>query len=75
MEVKDDPLDVPHSDLVSNENWASCLTCHDFHGNHMHSVPTRMADRLRESEILDYFDSETDPYGQEKRYRATNEKP
>ena len=75
MEVKDDPLDVPHSDLVSNENWASCLTCHDFHGNHMHSVPTRMADRLRESEILDYFDGEIDPYGQEKRYRATNEKP
>lgn len=73
IDVKDDPLDVPHSELAASEDWATCLTCHDFHGNHMHRVPTRMADRLREAEILDYFDGGRDPYGEEKRYRAKNE--
>lgn len=68
--VADDPLDVPHADLFAAGDWETCLTCHDFHGNHMHQVPSRMAERLRESEVLDYFDGGKDPYGGEKRYTA-----
>lgn len=68
--VADDPLDVPHADLFAAGDWSTCLTCHDFHGNHMHQVPTRMAESLRESEVLDYFDGGKDPYGDEKRYTA-----
>ena len=68
--VPDDPLDVPHAELFAAGDWATCLTCHDFHGNHMHQVPSRMANRLRESEVLDYFDGGKDPYGDDKRYTA-----
>lgn len=68
--VADDPLDVPHADLFAAGDWGTCLTCHDFHGNHMHQAPSRMAERLRESEVLDYFDGGNDPYGGEKRYTA-----
>ena len=71
LEVEDDPIDVPHADLVSAENWASCLTCHDFHGNHERPAPTRMADRLSEAAVRAYFAGEADPYGDEKRYTAT----
>jgi ferredoxin-NADP reductase len=70
MEVVDDPIDVPHAELAETGQWSTCLTCHDFHGNHMHEVPTRMANRLRESEVRDYFEGGLDPYGNEKRYSA-----
>ena len=73
IDVVDDPIDVSHAELASTGQWSTCLTCHDFHGNHMHEVPTRMDNRLRESEVRDYFEGGMDPYGNEKRYRAKNE--
>lgn len=73
IEVVDDPIDVSHADLAESGQWSTCLTCHDFHGNHTYEVPTRMANRLRESEVRDYFEGGLDPYGNEKRYNAKNE--
>jgi ferredoxin-NADP reductase len=73
IEVVDDPIDVPHADLAEAGQWSTCLTCHDFHGNHVYEVPTHMANRLRESEVRDYFEGGLDPYGNEKRYSAKNE--
>ncbi len=73
MEVVDDPIDVPHSELAETGQWSTCLTCHDFHGNHTYEVPMRMANRLRESEVRDYFEGGLDPYGNDKRYNAKNE--
>ena len=73
IEVVDDPIDVPHADLAETGQWSTCLTCHDFHGNHVYEVPTHMANRLRESEVRDYFEGGSDPYGDLKRYNAKNE--
>jgi len=69
LALDDDPIDVPHADLVSSENWASCLTCHDFHGNHERDTPNKMSNRLSEDAVRAYFQGESDPYGPNKRYQ------
>ncbi|MCZ6871684.1 MAG: hypothetical protein O7G84_19475 [Gammaproteobacteria bacterium] len=62
-EVSDDPLDVPHSILIADERWGTCLGCHDFHGNHERKVPELMSLVLTEEQIQQYFDGGESPYG------------
>ncbi len=64
--LKNDPLDIPHDTLVATEQWASCLGCHDFHGNHLREVPTTFEQRLPEAKILEYFAGAESPYAAEK---------
>jgi hypothetical protein len=61
--VDDDPVDVPHSDLFAQARWDTCLGCHDFHGNHDRTVPTRMSEVIMEAEIRRYLDGGASPYG------------
>lgn len=68
LDVANDPIDVPHSELVASGEWSTCLTCHDFHGNHVYDVPIKMENRLRLSEIQAYFEGGKDPYGEQKKY-------
>lgn len=65
--MKNDPLDVPHVDLVKQANWQSCLGCHDFHGNHVRTTPERLANALPTAAILAYFGQGPSPYGDIKK--------
>ncbi|WP_425071472.1 hypothetical protein [Sagittula sp. S175] len=63
LTLKRDPLDVPHVTLVKQDNWQSCLTCHDFHGNHAHSPQTRMQAAFPLEAVNAYFADGPSPYG------------
>lgn len=68
--LKNDPLDISHVSLIENEQWATCLGCHDFHGNHTYDVPTRVDDAFSVESIRDYLGSGSSPYGTEIIYEA-----
>ncbi|MGN6106753.1 MAG: cytochrome c3 family protein [Kofleriaceae bacterium] len=60
--MKQDPLDVPHRELVATERWDSCLGCHDFHGNHGMKSPHRVEDAIPAEQIRAYFAGGASPY-------------
>lgn len=68
--LKKDPLSPSHEHLIEDKRWGSCLGCHDFHGNHLHKPPVKLAERVPEAAILDYFAGGKSPYGEEKRFQA-----
>ncbi len=61
--LDDDPVDVPHTTLISEQRWETCLGCHDFHGNHERTVPKLMSEALTETQIQQYLDGGLSPYG------------
>lgn len=71
--VEDDPLDVDHETLIRNQNWSTCLQCHDFHGNHKYDVPTKIKDTISIKKIATYFDGGKDPYGNNKKHKGLTE--
>lgn len=70
LEMKNDPLDVSHEQLIKEEKWATCLQCHDFHGNHFMESATKLKDTISIAEIQAYFDGEPSPYSDRKKYIA-----
>jgi predicted CXXCH cytochrome family protein len=62
-EVKDDPLDVPHEKLFREGRWTTCLTCHDFHGNHDMDVPVRLKEAYNLKDVRSYLLDGPSPYG------------
>ena len=70
LDLKLDPLDVPHDQLIAEKDWQSCLGCHDFHGNHKAAPPVRRLDALQLDQLLAYLKDGADPYGVEKIYLA-----
>jgi len=74
LEMKDDPLDVPHATLVREGLWHSCLGCHDFHGNHVMDSPTRLADAIPSLRLGRYFQGEASPYPRQLKKPARQER-
>ncbi|MFY0659955.1 MAG: cytochrome c3 family protein [Shimia sp.] len=70
LKVKNDPVDIPHVELVARKNWTSCMGCHDFHGNHAFQAPVMMADALPEAAIWAYFEGGKDPFGSPKLFEG-----
>lgn len=70
LKLKNDPLDVSHQDLIQDENWLSCTTCHDFHGNHVMKVATRIDQGFSPEEVAAYFEGAASPYSEQKHYQA-----
>jgi hypothetical protein len=62
LELRSDPLDVPHRQLVAEESWLTCLGCHDFHGNHALEPATRLAAALAPASIARYLAGGDSPY-------------
>ncbi|VAW97873.1 hypothetical protein MNBD_GAMMA23-2507 [hydrothermal vent metagenome] len=72
IEVKNDPLDISHADLVVLKDWHTCLACHDFHGNHIMKVATKIKYMKAQKLIKNYFAGGKDPYS-EKKYEQSQE--
>lgn len=74
LELRNDPIDIPHTTLIADENWASCLGCHDFHGNHVMETETQVGNALPIETIEEYFAGSDSPYSAEKAFSATEER-
>lgn len=69
-EIKNDPIDFKHADLILQNKWDTCIQCHDFHGNHEMQVPVAIKDTISKKELKDYFRGGDDPFGGVKTYMA-----
>lgn len=70
LSLKNDPLDVSHEQLIDEKKWNTCLACHDFHGNHLYTLPKTSSKMISDEAILNYFQGQDAPYSKEKRHRA-----
>ena len=68
LDLKREPLDVSHRELVARKDWASCLGCHDYHGNHKRTAQTRLDAAYPPSAVADYFAGGPSPYGTDVKY-------
>lgn len=68
--VKDDPLDVSHAQLFEQNQWQTCLQCHDFHGNHIYDVPVKMQDTFPLMDVKAYLNGEKTLYSKRKQHNA-----
>lgn len=73
--LKNDPIPISHEDLISADNWESCLRCHDFHGNHVMETNTVLEEALTSDQIREYFEGSSSPYSAMKYYKAKLETP
>ncbi len=69
-EIKNDPIDFKHADLILQNKWDTCIQCHDFHGNHEMQVPVAIKDTISKKELNDYYRGGADPFGDVKTYMA-----
>ncbi|MEX2584640.1 MAG: cytochrome c3 family protein [Gemmatimonadota bacterium] len=74
MEIREDPIEPTHAQLALLEEWASCLGCHDFHGNHVRTTPVSFDRVLSLIEVRSYLDGGPPIYGRELRYPARTER-
>lgn len=72
-DLKNDPLEISHKDLIAQEMWTSCLQCHDFHGNHIYHAAESMMDTIPLKIVREYFDGGASPYSDKKKYYALTE--
>jgi hypothetical protein len=70
LDLRDDPLDVPHVELVATEAWETCLQSHDYHGNHIMATPTTQEDMISLQAVEDYFADGPSPYSDRRLYNA-----
>jgi hypothetical protein len=63
LELENDPIDVPHEQLVAEGRWQTCLGCHDFHGNHERVTPKKLEQALSADTVRSYFAGAASPYG------------
>ena len=72
-EIKKDPIEIPHTTLIAEGRWETCLQCHDFHGNHVMETAFLMKDTISQAALRDYDLGGADPFGSEKKYLAKEE--
>jgi len=70
IDLKDDPIDVPHKYLVKLDQWETCMGCHDYHGNHKMKLVEELDNRYSKSEILLHLAGGTELYSSDKFYKA-----
>jgi hypothetical protein len=74
LEMKNDPLNVPHVQLVREGRWLTCLGCHDFHGNHIMDSGKRLADGAAARQVQLYFEGGASPYPSQLRKPARKQR-
>ncbi|MBX9591322.1 MAG: hypothetical protein K2X43_18700 [Hyphomonadaceae bacterium] len=65
-----DPITPSHPQLVAERRWTTCLTCHDFHGNHPVKAPTQLEHAHDAQAIQAYLAAGPDPYSTTKIHGA-----
>jgi len=73
LTLEEDPTDISHQQLIEDNNWSSCLTCHDYHGNHNMKTETETKKAIAVSELKKYFDRAPNPYPGKIIHKAKNE--
>nr|VFK49290.1 MAG: Cytochrome c3 [Candidatus Kentron sp. TC] len=69
--LDNDPITISHRQLARDENWESCLACHDYHGNHKMEVKRDFDTRITRQKLQEYFAGEGDsPYSTQKFHKA-----
>lgn len=68
--LDNDPVTPTHELLIETGNWASCLQCHDFHGNHDQDPETDLSQAIPLEKIDAYFAGGPSPYGDTKHFEA-----
>lgn len=62
LKLKNDPVDVTHKQLIQDKNWDSCLTCHDYHGNHDMKPEVEIKKGIALPKLKKYFNRDVNPY-------------
>jgi hypothetical protein len=75
LTMKADPLDESHRVLVAEQRWATCLGCHDYHGNHARRAQRRLEDMLPIDAVAAYLAQGRDPYADRKIHSARGTRP
>ena len=73
LKLRSDPIRPSHAARISSADWAGCLTCHDYHGNHAFKAPVLDADAASVDAIRRYLISGPSPYGDKKIYEGSRE--
>lgn len=72
MKARHEALNPTHADLVAHKQWSTCLTCHDFHGNHDVKAPKSLDEARDLAAIRAYLADGPDPYAKTKIHKALN---
>ena len=70
LNIKQDPLTTSHKQLVKQKQWQTCLGCHDFHGNHVMTLPTNLNKLISKKVLENYFSDGHSPYPSTKHQNA-----
>ncbi len=68
FELEQDVLNPSHQQLADEERFDTCLQCHDFHGNHLYTVPETLEASFDLDTVRAYLDGGDSPYGTDKRF-------
>lgn len=74
LEVRQDSIRPSHAALVSQERWGTCLSCHDYHGNHVRETPRRLDAGATEAGVARYLAGGPAIYGSRFRFPAKTER-
>ncbi len=56
LSITGDQTVPTHKELVADEQWQSCLQCHDYHGNHDGEVPLNLEQASSLEKIRNYLE-------------------
>lgn len=73
MKARKEVIQPTHADLSATKRWDTCLTCHDFHGNHPVKAPHRFEQAHDLAAVRAYLGSGADPYSPRKKHEARKE--
>ncbi|MGA1525313.1 MAG: hypothetical protein ACO4CZ_15205, partial [Planctomycetota bacterium] len=63
LEVREDRVQPTHAALIADEDWSTCLQCHDFHGNHTHVVAETLQDAFPLADVQQHLGRGRRAYG------------
>jgi hypothetical protein len=71
--LENDPITIPHTVLIKEARWNTCLGCHDYHGNHVMKTEIQVSKAHSPETIQNYFLGGPSPYSDTLFYQARDE--